>query len=99
MVTKEDREMLTQIGDKIDALIDKQFEKMALDRAYFNFTVKVDVMDSEFKKTEEMILIDDSEYSFCHFCGAKTFYHDTLLGMYLCAECFGKAHPKDKAKF
>jgi len=82
-----------ELTKRIDQAIDKYFDKIGVDRAYFNFIVKVEELDVELNKQSEITLIDETQ-SFCVFCGSRTRYYDTEKGYHICAKCFGTLNPR-----
>ena len=92
----EEDEMLYRLGKKIDKLIDKEFDKRGIDRAYYSFHLDVDILNHEFSKIKKLILIDDDTFKFCKFCGAKTHFYSHDLNAYICAACLGAYHSGNK---
>jgi len=91
---REEKQFLLKLGEKIDKLIDKEFEKEELDRAYFEFLIKVDILNDSFQKYEEMIILDTREKHYCMFCRKEAHYFlDEEFG-YICAECYSKLKRK-----
>jgi len=89
-LTKEELKLLNRIRSKVLRIIEKEFEKAGIDQAYYEFTLKVDLLESAtFRKLGEIILIDDHA-RFCAFCGRKTYYYDYNLHAPICAECYSK---------
>ena len=89
-MTEEDR-ILNALAEKIDKLIDKEFEKWNYDRAYFEFVVKVNILNTNFEKVSEKYLInDEQEYHWCRFCRQPAYYYVDELEGYVCARCYKK---------
>lgn len=89
----EDRDLLRQISKEIDSLINKEFEKAGVDRAYFRFKLLVEVLSQEFSKISEEILMEDDR-NFCVFCEKPTEFYDKSRDMHLCANCFADINRK-----
>lgn len=86
-MNKEDRSFIEELGKKIDTLIDKECDKTGLDRAYFEFSLKADLLSSNFEKLGSILLLDDHQ-GYCSFCGIRTYFYDHKNNMHLCAKHF-----------
>ena len=86
----DEDEILYKLGKKIDKLINKEFDKRGIDRAYYSFHLDVDILNHEFDKIKGLVLIDDDTFKFCKFCGAKTHYYSDQLRSYVCPKCLGE---------
>jgi len=82
-----EEDFLRKLGKKIDKLIDKEFDRFGIDRAYYAFHLDVDILNDEFNKIREYTLIDDNDFAFCKFCRAKTYYYSDELQGYICPAC------------
>ena len=89
----EECKMLQKIAEEVDKKIDKILERYSIDRAFFNFKLSVDVLDSIFSKMEEKVLIDDG-VAFCAFCGTKTQFYDSKRSQHVCVKCFSTLEKK-----
>lgn len=87
---REEQEFLQGVATKIDKLIDKEFERDGIDRAFFNFKLSCTVLSSDLcDPLVSYQLINDTE-SLCTFCNAETYYYDRKLGKNICPICLGK---------
>ena len=100
---KEERKLLDEIRDEVLKLIEKKFDEYGYDKAYFEFILKVNILDDTFKKVEEIELFNEESKGYCVFCRKPTyFYASTLdypaLGIegYICAECLEKIRGKNE---
>jgi|GEM_PF-3597818 len=91
-IDKEEEKFLLEVKYKVDKLINDLCEKYCFDRAFFNFVLKCDVLDSSFRKIEEVVLLDDTEYGFCTFCRKKTYFVED--DQFYCPECYSKLKKK-----
>jgi hypothetical protein len=64
-IDKDEQKFLNEVKEEVDNLIDKLCGKHNYDRAYFNFVLRCDVLDGDFQKVDEVVLIDDTSYGFC----------------------------------
>ena len=91
MYLKEEKEFLRRLGKKIDKLIDREFDKIGWDRAYFDFVVLTKIYSEDFlTKIDEMIILDTRRKNYCSFCGDPTEYYDSEQDVWLCPKCFAK---------
>jgi len=88
-MNNEEKELLNKLGEKINKLIDKELEKYGYDRAGLNFLLKCDILDDNFKKIDEITLIEDDK-NYCVFCRRKTYYYSEELNDYVCPCCLMK---------
>jgi len=95
-VDKDEQKFLDEVKEKVDELIDVLCDKYGYDRAYFNFVLSCDILDSNFQKVDEVVLIDDTDYGFCVFCHQKTYFSDGEN--YYCAKCYGLMKNSGKEK-
>jgi hypothetical protein len=93
-IDKDEQKFLDEVKEKVDELIDKLCDKYVYDRAYFNFVLRCDILDSNFQKVDEVVLIDDTDYGFCVFCRQKTYFYDGEN--YYCAKCYSVLKEKEK---
>ena len=92
----EEEKFLLELGEKIDKLIDKEFEKRLIDRAFFDFLVKVNIFNDSFEKFKELTILDTREQHFCMFCRKEAHYYYEKEHGYLCAECYSKIFKKEE---
>jgi len=85
-----------KLGEKIDNLIDKEFDKEMIERGYYEFVVKVDILDESFRKKEELTILDTREQHYCLFCKKESHYYCNEEGGFLCAECYGKIKGRER---
>ena len=95
-IDKDEQKFLDEVKEKVDELIDELCDKHVYDRAYFNFVLRCDILDSNFQKIDEVVLIDDTDYGFCVFCHQKTYFSDGEN--YYCAKCYGLMKNSGKEK-
>ena len=93
MLDKEEKNFLEEIKRAVENVINKKFEKYNMDKAYYEFIFKVNILDDNFSKTQEIELINDEkeDIGFCQFCRASTFYYadkeyDGING-FVCPRC------------
>jgi len=103
MLEKEERDLLDEIRNSVKEVIEKKFNEYNVDKAYFEFTLKVSILDNNFRKVDEIELFNEESKGYCIFCRKfTTFYANTLdypeLGIngYICAECLGGLIRKEK---
>ena len=90
-MTYEEEEFLYELAEKLDKMIDDEMEKAGFDRAYFEFIVKVNILNDNFEKVSEKYLInDEQEHHWCRFCRAPAYYYIDELEGFVCAECYRK---------
>lgn len=85
----EEKSFLNEVADKVQSLIEKIANKRGVDLAYFEFELRVNILDNNFKKVDEQVLIATNK-NFCDFCRAETYYYDRDTDMFLCAGCYKK---------
>jgi len=89
----EDLKFFTEISNQVNKAIDKACQKYGVDRSYYNFFLKVDMLGNTFDKLGESVLLDDCD-SFCAFCGKKTYYkqfdEQGHFSNYICPKCLGE---------
>jgi len=51
---REEKEFLDGLAEKVDRLIDDEFKRVGLDRAFFDFQLKVSVLNENFTKVGEI---------------------------------------------
>jgi len=91
-LTKDEEKFLANLKVKILNLIDKEFEKQCLDRVYFPFFVKMEILSTvNLSKLGEVILLDEMT-KYCTFCGKETRYYDDNIQGYICINCFSKLY-------
>jgi hypothetical protein len=95
-IDKDEQKFLDEVREKVDELINELCDKYGFDRAYFNFVLRCDILDSNFQKVDEVVLIDDTDYGFCVFCHQKTYFSDGEN--YYCAKCYGFMKNSGKEK-
>lgn len=83
-----DDEFSRLAGTRVHKLLNEYFKCM--DRSYYQFRISVTCLDSDFRASKEIVLIDEVEEgkSHCAFCGEKTNYFDNSLMIPLCAKDF-----------
>ena len=105
MLEKEERKLLDEIRDSVKELIEKKFDEYGIDKAYFEFTLKVSILDNNFKKVDEIELFNEESKGYCIFCGKLTYFYISSIdypelgiidGGYVCPECLGKLTRKQK---
>lgn len=86
---REEREFILNIANKIGKLLDKEFEKYGYDRAYFEFIIKVNILNENFRKIDEIVLLNEENSSggWCEFCREKSYYYDNEMQIFLCPKC------------
>lgn len=96
MLDKEEKQVLEEIKEKVKEVIEEKFNKHNLDKAYYEFVFKVNILDENFSKTEEIELINEEKENkgFCQFCRTSTFYYadaryDGVNG-FICPRCLKK---------
>jgi len=90
-----EREFLVKLSKKIDSLIDKELNKVTLDRSYFEFKLTVDILRQDWTKEEEIVILDDHE-GFCNFCNTRTSFYDHERNLHLCPVCYAKLERESK---
>lgn len=91
----EDRQMLNEIAEQVDTIINEACDKYCLDRSFFEFHLKVNILGEDWNKYEEVELIND-HHTFCDFCGTRTRLIKGDVAM--CAECYGKTTQPNESK-
>lgn len=91
----EEEKILVSIAKKVDILIDKEFDRIGIDRGYFDFDLNVKILSLDFQIMEKRTLLTGSK-SFCSFCEQETSFYDRSRDIYLCASCFSKVYPSKK---
>lgn len=86
-MNEDEKEFLQKLGKKIDKLIDREFDKIGWDRAYFDFKILVRVHGMDFVSISDEIVLLDYRKTFCEFCGKPTLYYDHETGFFLCPKC------------
>ena len=88
----DEKDFLMKLGKKIDKLIDKEFEKVGLDRAYYDFFVSTTTLSIDFKvkPINNIIILDDRKKHVCAFCRKPTNYYDNNLQTYVCPICLSR---------
>jgi len=84
----DEEKFLMEVCKEVDRVIDKLCDKHGFDRAYFNFLLRCEILDNNFRKIGEVDLLKDDRSGFCDFCGARTYFVEDEI--YYCAECYGK---------
>lgn len=90
-----ERQILSKLAGKINALIDKEFKKEELDRSFFEFKFSVSILNQTWEKMEELTLFDDHQ-GFCGFCQTRTSYYDSKRQLHLCPSCYTKLAREEK---
>jgi len=97
MLNNEEREFLENVRKAVDKAIERVFNKHGVDRAYYEFILKVNILDTNFKKSDEIELINEEGHNYCVFCRKPTYFYISPLNYpelgvegYICVECFNK---------
>ena len=103
MLNNEEREFLEDVRKAVDKTIEKIFDKHGRDRAYYEFVLKVNTLDTNFKKESEVELINEEKNSYCIFCRKPSWFYVSGLDYpelgvegCICAECFNKLKKEKK---
>ena len=103
MLDKEERKLLDEIRDAVKEVIDKKFDEYGIDAGYFEFTLKVSILDSSFRKVDEIELFSEESKGYCIFCRKPTYFYVSTLDYpeigiegYICAECLKKLRDKNE---
>ena len=101
MLDKEERRLLDEVRNAVEEVIEKKFSEYEIDKAYFDFILKVSILDDNFKKVDEIELFNEEEHSYCIFCRKPTYFYISPLNYpglgvegYICVECFNKLRDK-----
>ena len=94
-LNEEERELLNEIREEVLKVIEKKFDEYGYDKAYFEFILKVNILDDSFRKADEIELINEEEKGYCVFCRKPTYFYITSMDYpelkvegYICSECF-----------
>jgi hypothetical protein len=63
-IDKDEQKFLNEVKEKVDEFIDGLCDKYGYDRAYFKFILRCDILDSNFQKVDEVVLIDIRKHIF-----------------------------------
>lgn len=87
---------LESLQKKMLKFIEKEAKRHGVDLAYYEFEVKVSVLNNNFELYRELVLVDTREQHFCSFCRKKAHFYYRPLEGYLCAKCYVEVMKKEE---